>query len=176
VAAVEAGAAIVNDTSGEAFDPEMGEVAARTGAAVVIMHSRGTPATMRSLTDYDDVVDDVARFLVERAEQLEHNGIERDRIAIDPGIGFAKTPRHSLELLNRLGELVATGYPVVVGTSRKSFIGAVLDLPEDRRIEGTAASVAIAVWNGAHIVRVHDVAEMTRIVQMTEALRYPEAW
>jgi dihydropteroate synthase len=176
VAAVEAGAAVVNDTSGEAFDPEMGEVAARTGAAVVIMHSRGTPATMRSLTDYDDVVDDVARFLVERAEQLEHNGIERDRIAIDPGIGFAKTPRHSLELLNRLGELVATGYPVVVGTSRKSFIGAVLDLPEDRRIEGTAASVAIAVWNGAHIVRVHDVAEMTRIVQMTEALRYPEAW
>jgi dihydropteroate synthase len=175
-AAVDAGAVIVNDTSGEAFAPEMGDVAARSGAAVVIMHSRGTPATMRSLTTYDDVVNDVARFLVERAKSLEQTGIERDRIAIDPGIGFAKTPRQSLELLNRLDELVATGYPVVVGTSRKSFIGAVLDLPEDRRIEGTAASVAVAVWKGAHIVRVPDVVEMTRIARMTEALLHPEEW
>jgi dihydropteroate synthase len=175
-AAVEAGAVIVNDTSGEAFDPAMGDVAARTGAAVVIMHSRGTPATMRSLTDYSDVVNDVVGFLRERARSLEQSGIGRDRIALDPGIGFAKTPRQSLEVLNRLDELVATGYPVLVGTSRKSFIGAVLDLPEDRRIEGTAASVAIAVWKGAHIVRVHDVEEMTRIVRMTEAVLHPEEW
>lgn len=173
-AAVEAGAAIVNDTAGESFDPEMGDVAARTGAGVVIMHSRGTPATMRSLTDYTDVVKEVVEFLIDRAEALERGGVRRDRIAIDPGIGFAKTAQQNLEILKRLDEIVTTGYPVLVGTSRKSFIGAVLDLPEDQRVEGTAASVAVAVWGGAHIVRVHDVEQMTRVVRMTEAILHPE--
>jgi len=173
-AAVAAGAVIVNDTAGESFDPEMGEVAARTGAGIAIMHSRGTPATMRSLTAYTDVVKQVAEFLTERAEELEAGGVERSRIAIDPGIGFAKTPQQNLEILKRLDELVVSRYPVLVGTSRKSFIGAVLDLPEDQRLEGTAATVSIAVWGGAHIVRVHDVREMTRVVRMTEAILQPD--
>ncbi|MEA2477640.1 MAG: dihydropteroate synthase, partial [Actinomycetota bacterium] len=137
-AAVEAGAAIINDTSGEEGVAEMGVVAAETGAGIVVMHSRGTPATMTSLTDYDDVVDDVARFLSRRAEELQAAGVSRDSIALDPGFGFAKSPEQNLTLLKGLDRVVELGYPVVAGTSRKSFIGRVLDLPEDERVEGTA--------------------------------------
>ena len=169
--AIEAGASIVNDTTGEEFDREMDTVAATTGAAVVVMHSRGTPATMRSLTDYDDVVTDVASFLRRRAEDMVEAGVARDSIALDPGFGFAKTPKQNLVLLNRLDEILTLGYPLLVGTSRKSFIGAVLDLPEDERVEGTAATVAWAVAKGAHIVRVHDVEQMSRVVRMTEAIK-----
>ena len=170
-AAVAAGASLVNDTAGEAADPAMDEVVARTGAAVAVMHSRGTPATMRTLTDYDDVVADVASFLVARARALEERGVARDAIVLDPGFGFAKTPEQNLVLLNRLDEIVALGYPVLSGTSRKSFIGRVLDLPEDQRVEGTAATVAWSVAKGARVVRVHDVAQMTRVARMTEAIR-----
>ncbi len=169
--AVEAGASIVNDTGGEAADPQMPEVAAETGAAVVFMHSRGTPATMRSLTDYTDVVTDVASFLEEAAERLVDAGVARDSIVIDPGFGFAKTPEQNLELLDRLDEIVALGYPVLTGTSRKSFIGAVLDLPESERVEGTGATVAWAIARGAHLVRVHDVEPIARVVRMCQAIR-----
>ncbi|HZA20217.1 MAG TPA: dihydropteroate synthase [Actinomycetota bacterium] len=169
--AIEAGASIVNDTTGEEFDHEMDAVVATTGAAMVIMHSRGTPATMRSLTDYEDVVGDVASFLRWRAESLVEAGVARESIALDPGFGFAKTPEQNLVLLNRIDEILKLGYPVLVGTSRKSFIGAVLDLPEDQRVEGTAATVAWAVAKGARIVRVHDVEQMTRVVRMAEAIR-----
>ena len=169
--AIEAGASIVNDTTGEEFDHEMDAVVATTGAAMVIMHSRGTPATMRSLTDYEDVVCDVASFLRWRAESLVEAGVARESIALDPGFGFAKTPEQNLVLLNRIDEILKLGYPVLVGTSRKSFIGAVLDLPEDQRVEGTAATVAWAVAKGARIVRVHDVEQMTRVVRMAEAIR-----
>ena len=169
-AALEAGAAIVNDTSGEEFDPEMDAVAARAGAGLVVMHSRGTPATMRSLTDYDDVVRDTTAFLTDRAQQAADAGVDPGAIALDPGIGFAKSPDQSLQLLAGLGDLVGTGWPVVVGTSRKSFIGTTLGVPEDQRLEGTAATVAWAVARGAHIVRVHDVEAMTRVVRMTEAI------
>ena len=168
--AVEAGASIVNDTGGEEADPAMPEVAAETGAGIVFMHSRGTPATMRSLTDYEDIVTDVARFLRRAAERLIAAGVSRDSIVLDPGFGFAKTPEQNLELLDRLDEIVALGYPVLAGTSRKSFIGAVLDLPEDRRIDGTAATVAWALARGAHIVRVHDVQPMARVVRMCQAI------
>jgi dihydropteroate synthase len=168
---VEAGATIINDTLGEASDRAMDRVAAHTGAAVVIMHSRGTPATMRELTDYKDVVTHVRDFLRHRAEQLNELGIARDAICLDPGYGFAKNPRQSLELLRRLDEIVELGYPVLVGTSRKSFIGAVLDLPDDQRVEGTAATVAWAISKGAHIVRVHDVEPIVRTMRMLQAIR-----
>jgi dihydropteroate synthase len=170
-AAVEAGAAIVNDTGGESSDPLMDEVVARTGAAIVVMHSRGTPQTMRSLTDYDDVVGDVASWLVKRACALEDGGIAHEAIAIDPGFGFAKSPEQNLLMLNRFNEFVAGGYAVLAGTSRKSFIGATLGLPENQRVEGTAATVAWTVAHGVHLVRVHDVGPMVRIVRMTEAIR-----
>ncbi|HYP25040.1 MAG TPA: dihydropteroate synthase [Actinomycetota bacterium] len=169
-AALEAGASIVNDTSGEEFDPAMDEVVARTGAGLVVMHSRGTPATMRTLTDYEDVVRQTTAFLTERAEQAAEAGVETGAIALDPGIGFAKTREQSLQLLAGLPELVGTGWPVVVGTSRKSFIGTTLGVPEDQRLEGTAATVAWAVTQGAHVVRVHDVEAMARVVRMTEAI------
>jgi dihydropteroate synthase len=170
-AAIEAGASVVNDTSGEEFDPAMDELAARTGAALVIMHSRGTPATMKTLTDYDDVVRQVTSFLTNRAEEATEAGVSTASVALDPGIGFAKTPEQSLRLLAALDELAGTGWPVVVGTSRKSFIGATLGVPEDQRLEGTAATVSWAVAHGAHVVRVHDVEAMARVVRMTEAVR-----
>ena len=169
-AAIEAGASIVNDTSGEEFDPVMDEVAARTGAALFVMHSRGTPATMKTLTDYSDVVRETTAFLAQRAEQATEAGVSTASIALDPGIGFAKTPQQSLQLLAGLGELVGTGWPVLVGTSRKSFIGATLGVAEHQRLEGTAATVAWAVAQGAHLVRVHDVEAMARVVRMTEAI------
>lgn len=169
--AIEAGALIVNDTGGEEADPEMPAVAAETGAGVVFMHSRGTPATMRSLTGYTDVVTDVARFLEEAADGLMTTGVARESIVLDPGFGFAKNADQNLELLDRLDEIVAIGYPVLAGTSRKSFIGAVLDLPEDQRVEGTAATVAWAMSRGAHIVRVHDVTPVARVVRMSQAIR-----
>lgn len=169
-AALEAGAAIVNDTSGEETDRSMDELTAATGAAMVVMHSRGSPETMRSLTEYGDVVTDVGDFLLGRAAQLESAGVPSDAIALDPGFGFAKTPEQNLVLLRRLRELTDLPYPVLVGTSRKSFIGRILGVGEGQRLEGTAATVAWAVAYGAKIVRVHDVIELTRVVRMTEAI------
>lgn len=169
--AVEAGASIVNDTGGEDADPEMGAVTAETGAAMIFMHSRGTPATMRALADYDDVVTEVKDVLQASAERLIAGGVGRDSIVLDPGFGFAKNAAHNLELLDRLDEIVALGYPVLAGTSRKSFIGAVLNAPETDRIEGSAATVAWAISRGAHIVRVHDVAQMHRVVVMAQAIK-----
>ena len=170
-AAVDAGASIVNDTGGEDADPEMVSVASDTKSAIVFMHSRGTPDTMRSLTDYDDVVTGVGAFLLESASKMVAAGVAPGSIVLDPGFGFAKNASQNLELLDRLDEIVDLGYPVLAGTSRKSFIGAVLDLPEADRIEGTATTVAWAVARGAHIVRVHDVSEMGRVVRMAQAIR-----
>jgi dihydropteroate synthase len=169
-AALDAGAAIVNDTAGEEVEPSMGELVASQNAAMIVMHSRGTPSTMRSLTDYSDVVTDVRDFLIGRANTLEAAGVGHDSIGLDPGIGFAKTPEQNLVLLRRLTEITSVDYPVLVGTSRKSFIGRVLGLPEGERIEGTAATVAWSVAQGARLVRVHDVDEMGRVVRMTEAI------
>ncbi|CAN5540691.1 dihydropteroate synthase [soil metagenome] len=173
--AVAAGASIVNDTGGERSDRALDEVASDSGAAIVVMHSRGTPATMRSLTEYDDVVDDVAGWLGTRAGELEAGGLPSDAIVLDPGFGFAKTPEQNLELLRRLDEVVGLGFPVVAGTSRKSFIGDILGLPVHERIEGTAATVSWAVARGAHIVRVHDVEPIARVVKMIDAIRGAQA-
>jgi dihydropteroate synthase len=171
--AIAAGATIVNDTIGESADHRMDDVAVSSGAAVVVMHSRGTPETMRELTGYSDVTRDVASWLRLRSDELERAGVPSDAIAIDPGIGFAKSPRQNLELLRRLDEIVAVGRPVLVGTSRKSFIGEVLGVGVDDRFEGTAATVAWAVSRGAHVVRVHDVGPIARVVNMLEAIRGP---
>jgi dihydropteroate synthase len=170
-AALAAGASIVNDTLGEEGDAQMAAVAARFDSGFITMHSRGTPRTMRSLNRYGDVVRDVREWLRTRATDLESSGIRRDAVVLDPGFGFAKSPEQNLRLLNHLEELVDLGYPVLAGTSRKSFIGAVSGLAEDQRLEGTAATIAVAVLKGAAIVRVHDVFEMARVVRMAEAIR-----
>ena len=166
--AVEAGATIVNDTLGEAGTVQ--QVAIDTGAALVIMHSRGTPDTMRSLTDYSDVAAEVARFLESRAREVEAAGHPSDAIVLDPGFGFAKNPDQNLQLLNNLERITALGYPVLAGTSRKSFLGAILDVPEDQRLEGTAATVVWAIAKGARIVRVHDVGPIAKTVAVAEAI------
>jgi dihydropteroate synthase len=168
--AIAAGAQILNDTLGEAGDGTMDRIAAQTGAAIVIMHSRGTPHTMMSLTEYDDVVEDVAQWLKARAGRLEQAGVPHEAIVVDPGIGFAKTPGQNLALLSDLERLVAIGYPVLVGTSRKSFMGAVLDREVEARLESTAASVIWSISKGARLARVHDVREVARAVAMVEAI------
>jgi dihydropteroate synthase len=168
--AVEAGALIINDTTGEPTDYEMDGVVADADVAIVEMHSRGTPATMRSMAHYTDVVTEVLGWLDDRADRLMERGVSRDSIVLDPGIGFAKSAEQSLAVIQRIEEVVALGYPVLIGTSRKSFIGAVLDVPEDARLEGTAASIAWAIAKGVKIVRVHDVPEMSRVLRMTTAI------
>ena len=170
-AAVEAGAAIINDVSAMRFDVRMKEVARVSGAGVVLMHMVGEPRTMQQEPRYLDVVREVRQALDEWAAAAEKSGISRESIAIDPGIGFGKTAGHNLLLLKEIRELTELSrYPVVVGPSRKSFIGTTLDLPVGDRLEGTAAVVAWAVANGAHVVRVHDVKEMVRVTRMVEAV------
>jgi len=172
--AVAAGASIINDTGGEDAVEDLTDTAAASGpdgVAVVVMHSRGTAETMTSLTAYDDLVGQVAGYLGRRAESLKAAGVGPDRIVLDPGIGFAKTAGQSLELLKRIGELADLGFPLLAGTSRKSLIGAVLDVPTARRVYGTAATVAWAVAQRVQIVRVHDIEAMTQVVRMTEAIK-----
>lgn len=169
--ALDAGAQIVNDVSAGRFDPDLLPLVAERGAAVVLMHMQGEPPTMQREPRYGDVVGEVAAYLGERAGAAQQAGIPRERIVIDPGFGFGKRWEHNLVLLQRLREFRCLGFPLLVGTSRKSFIGATLGgLAVDERLEGTAATVALAVANGASIVRVHDVRAMTRVVRMVEAV------
>jgi dihydropteroate synthase len=169
--AVAAGAVLVNDISALRADPDMAATVAAHGVPVCLMHLLGLPKAIPPNPHYDDVVAEVAAHLKERAEAAEAAGIARDDILIDPGIGFGKTVLHNLELLRRLPEIVALGYPVLVGTSRKSTIGKVLgDLPPEDRLEGTAATVALSIAAGAAIVRVHDVKEMARVAKMSDAI------
>ncbi len=169
--ALEAGASIVNDISGLRFSPDMARIVADHGAAVVLMHIKGTPRDMQMNPVYGDVIGEIMDYLDESAGIAVKAGIARDRILIDPGIGFGKTLEHNLEIIARLDELKTLGFPIVLGTSRKRFIGTILNIPEPRdRIEGTAATVALAIDRGAHIVRVHDVGPMTKIARMTDAI------
>jgi dihydropteroate synthase len=170
-AALEAGASVVNDTAGEASEPEIVRLVAATGAAIIVMHSRGSPQTMGDLTSYSDVVKEVTSFLVERADRLQASGVRQESIVFDPGFGFAKTGEQNLELLSRLDELTGLGVPVLAGTSRKSFIGRVLDAGTEERLEGTLATLVWAVTKGVRIVRVHDVLPAVRAVRMTEAIQ-----
>ena len=169
--AVEAGASIINDTTGEAFDRPFDRLVLDSGAAIVVMHSRGTPQTMRDLTDYRDVVADVLEFLRGRAHELESMGVDRESICLDPGVGFAKSSEQNLQLLRRLDDIVGLDHPIAIGTSRKSFIGHLLDLPVDQRTEATAATAAWAVWKGVHLVRAHDVQPVVRTIRMIEAIQ-----
>ncbi len=169
-AALEAGASIVNDVSAMRFDEAMAGVVAGSGAGVVLMHMRGDPATMQQDPRYANVVTEVRELLMSSAAAARSAGIASEAIVIDPGIGFGKTAGHSLTLLKHLRAFAQTGYPLLVGPSRKSFIGATLGLGAGERLEATAAVVAWAVAEGANIVRVHDVKEMVRVVRMVEAV------
>lgn len=161
--AIKSGVQIVNDVWGLTRDPKIGTVVAEAEAPVILMHNQGH-------TRYDDVVPDVIGRLGELASGAIERGISKENIILDPGMGFGKTAQHNLEILRRLGEFRALGMPLLVGMSRKSTIGYVLDLPVDDRVEGTAATVAISIANGADIVRVHDVREMARVAKMTDAI------
>jgi dihydropteroate synthase len=169
--ALQAGARIINDISGATFDPRMLEVAAQTGALIVLMHIKGTPQTMQQNPVYDDVVAEVRSTLHAHARRAIEAGVPPERIWLDPGIGFGKTVEHNLQLLRGLPQLKTLGYPILVGTSRKSFIGHILGgLPPEERLEGTLATLALAVAWGADIVRIHDVKEAVRAVKMADAL------
>ncbi len=169
--ALRAGASLVNDISGLRFSPDMAKVIADRGAAIILMHIKGTPRNMQTDPVYDDVISEITAYLAESITIATGAGIPRDRILIDPGIGFGKNLEHNLTILRRLDEFRVLGCPLVLGTSRKRFIGSILDVPEPRdRIEGTAATVAIGIERGAHIIRVHDVGHMVRVARMTDAI------
>lgn len=170
--ALSAGASIVNDISGLRFDKKMASVVSETKAGVVIMHIKGTPKDMQNEPFYSDVVNEVIEYLREGIEIAKTAGVEEERILIDPGIGFGKTVEHNLILLSRLSEMKVLGMPILIGTSRKSFIGKILELSVEDRLEGTSASVSVAIMNGANIVRVHDVKEMKRVVKVVDAIRF----
>jgi dihydropteroate synthase len=174
--ALDAGAALVNDVSGLRHDPQLAAACASRGAGLVLMHSRGEPRTMQSLTLYADVVLETRRFLEDAMERAVRAGVAESRIILDPGLGFAKTAEQNLEILRRLPEYLTTGRPILVGASRKSFLGR-HDAPDSAdRLEGTLATSVIAVLGGASLLRVHDVRENRRAVSVTEAvLRAPSS-
>jgi dihydropteroate synthase len=169
-AALEAGATIVNDVTALRGDPAMAALCADRRATVVLMHMLGSPRTMQRDPVYDDVVDDVKAFLAERIEVALAAGIEEERIWLDPGIGFGKTAAHNMELLRRLSELAALGFPLVIGTSRKSFIGKVDGSDSSERLGGTIASSVLAAAAGAEVLRVHDVAELGQAIAVATAI------
>ena len=178
-AALKAGAQIINDVWALRADPELASVAAACGAPVILMHNRSNPASVEvrqqlgnayTGSTYENLMKDVKRELLMSVELAVKAGVEETRILLDPGIGFGKTREHNLQLINQLDEIRSLGYPVLLGPSRKSFIGFTLDLPPDQRVEGTAATVAVGIVRGADIIRVHDVKEMARVAKMTDAI------
>jgi len=173
--ALSAGAAMVNDVTALRAEPDLAAVCAEHGCEVVLMHMLGDPRTMQDNPTYEDVVDDVKAFLAERIEYAVNEGIDEDRIWIDPGIGFGKTVEHNLELHRRLGELAELGRPIVFGSSRKSFIGKLTGAEVDRRLGGTIASNVIAYANGARMLRVHEVAPLRQALTIADAILDPSA-
>ncbi|HJV66457.1 MAG TPA: dihydropteroate synthase [Geomonas sp.] len=169
-AACAAGAEIVNDVSGLFFDEGMAAAVAEAEAGLVVMHTRGTPQSMQADTHYDDLLADVKAYLAASLELAAKAGIKPSRIVIDPGLGFGKSMQGNLDLIRRLKEFLPMGHPILIGPSRKSFIGTVIGKTGVERIFGTAAAVAVSVVNGASIVRVHDVAAMKDVVLMAKAL------
>jgi dihydropteroate synthase len=168
--ALDAGAGIVNDVTALRGDPEMAGLCAEQGAGLVLMHMLGDPRTMQKDPVYEDVVADVKAFLAERLEVAVAAGVDAEKVWLDPGVGFGKTLEHNLELLRRLGELRELGRPLVVGTSRKSFIGKVDGSGVEDRLGGTIASSVLAAAEGADVLRVHDVAEMTQALKVATAI------
>ncbi len=168
--ALESGADLINDVSALRFDPEMAPVVTEAGAPVVLMHMKGTPKTMQHSPMYDDVVREVIEFLRGRIEWAISQGIPREKIIIDPGIGFGKRLEHNTQILQRLGEFRELGRPILLGTSRKSFLGALTQRPVEERLEETIASVVVGVLHGADIVRVHDVAPVKHALAVADAV------
>jgi dihydropteroate synthase len=173
-AALDAGAAMVNDVTALRTEPQLAGLCGERGCDVVLMHMLGDPRTMQEKPTYDDVVDDVKAFLAERIEFAVSEGIDEERIWIDPGIGFGKTVEHNLELHRRLGELTDLDRPIVFGSSRKSFIGKLAGGPVDQRLGGTIASNVIAYGKGAGMLRVHDVGPIRQALTVAEAILDPE--
>jgi len=177
--AFKAGALILNDVWGLRADPELAKVASHNQVPVILMHNRSNPASVEVREklgkayigpEYENLIEDVKRELMESVALAHAAGIPDERIILDPGIGFGKKVDHNLELINRLNEIRDLGYPVLLGPSRKSFIGFTLDLPADQRVEGTAAAIAVGIVRGADIIRVHDVVQIARVAKMTDAL------
>jgi len=169
--ALRAGAAIVNDVTALAGDPAMPGVVRRAGAGAVLMHMQGEPATMQLQPAYGDVTAEVAAFLEERVRTLTAAGLDPATLAVDPGIGFGKTVEHNLRLVARLDGLAALGRPVVIGLSRKGFLGRLTNRDAGERLAGSLAGLSVAVWRGAHVVRVHDVRESVDAARVAAALR-----
>jgi dihydropteroate synthase len=170
--ALEAGADMINDVSALRFDPEMATLAQAERVPVVLMHMQGNPQTMQREPHYDDVVAEVANFLSGELRRLLDRGMAAESVILDPGIGFGKTLLHNLVLLRELPALAALGQPLLVGASRKAFIGKILDVEPDQRLEGSLAAAVTAVLHGAHMVRVHDVRETVRAVRLADAICY----
>lgn len=170
-AALDAGADMINDVSGLSFDPDMASLAAASGVPIVVMHLRGDFETVHRDPCYADVMGEVLEELRSVLRRAREAGVLAEQVIVDPGVGFSKTAEHSLEVLRRLDELAGLDRPILVGPSRKSFIGHVLDVSPEERLQGTSAAVAAAIFGGAHIVRVHDVAAMTHVARMCDAVR-----
>ncbi len=168
--AIQRGAIMINDITALRHDPDMADLIAQTGVMCVLMHMQGTPKTMQNAPRYENVINEVYDFLARRVEFALARNIRENRIWIDPGFGFGKTVEQNLLLLRRLDEFTRLGMPILIGTSNKSMIGAVLDAPPSDRMEGTAATVALGICKGVHCVRVHDVRSMKRIARMCDAV------
>ncbi len=169
-AALDAGASIVNDIAANRESPEMWQVVAEAKAGYICMHMQGTPQTMQAEPHYDDVLREVGDFFSERLARLAEQGVSGEQVALDPGIGFGKELKHNIKLLSGIHELIMSGRPLLIGASRKSFIGKLLGTPSNERLPASLACAACAAAKGAHVVRVHDVAETVQAVRMTEAL------
>jgi len=169
--ALRSGASMVNDISAFRLDPEMASVVAQAGVPVILMHMKGTTADMQVAPTYDDVASEIIAFLRSAMDQAVRSGVRRDRIIVDPGIGFGKSFDHNLEILKELGRLQCLEAPILVGSSRKAFIGRILDKKVHERDTGTMATVAAAVMNGAHIVRVHNVKQAVETVRVIDAIK-----
>jgi dihydropteroate synthase len=168
---IATGAGMVNDISGMTFDPNMVDVIKDSGLPVVIMHIKGTPKNMQKKPYYEDLMQELTEYFEERKKFARAKGILDQQIILDPGIGFGKRPQDNFQLLRELKKIVDMGFPVLIGPSKKSFIGLTLDLPIDQRLEGTAAAVTTGILKGARIVRVHDVKEMKRVALITDSIR-----
>ena len=169
--AIEVGADIINDVSGLSFDIEMPRVIAKLKVPVIIMHMKGNPRNMQVNPEYKDLINDILLFFAEKIKIATSAGIKHNMIILDPGLGFGKTVQHNFHLLSKLNEFNTLGLPIMIGPSRKSFIGVTLDASVEDRIDGTSAAVSAGIMNGARIVRVHDVRIMKRVVTIVDRIR-----
>ncbi|MBI4650869.1 dihydropteroate synthase [Candidatus Desantisbacteria bacterium] len=169
--AIELGAGLINDISAMRMDPDMPKIAAETNVPIILMHMLGKPQTMQNNPHYNSLIDEIKLFFKERIDCAKSAGIKPENIIIDPGIGFGKTLEHNLKIIKYLDSFHSLGFPVLIGTSRKSMIGNILNLPPKERLEGTSATVTASILNGANIIRVHDVKEMKLVALMADAIK-----